>query len=183
MQEIIQGPGSPSSTRKEGRRVRGAGARRRQLTWLWAGRCGRPAEGQGHSARPHCSHSRRAPGPGRGRGGQLDRAPIAWSPHLCGVPSLTPTAHQLLSLRHSTRASAFLPFSQRAHWRFSRFGIDTPSIKHDSKLSSSWVPFSSSLRGRTGTTKSPVTHQSSSREHLLIIYCVEGKVFGTGAIG
>lgn len=92
---VTQGPGSPDPSRgAKGVRVE---RRRNQLTWLWAGRCGHLAGGRGHSAHPHCSHSRRAPGPGRGRCGWLERAPTASSPCLpCG--SALPSQHTSSSL-------------------------------------------------------------------------------------
>lgn len=120
MQGFTQGPGVPSCTSREGRGVRG-GAGGARLTWLWAGHCGHPAGGQGHSARPHCSHSRREPGPGRARGeGWLGGKPTAWSPR----PS--PPQHTSSSLyctRHGLRL--FCPF-QTPHCRFSCFCVDFP---------------------------------------------------------
>lgn len=109
VQEIIQGPGSSSSTSREERGVR-VGAGRNQLTWLWAGHCGHPAGGQGHSARPHCSHSRRAPGSRRAGGGQLDRECTAWIPALA-VDQSSPPHYTSFTLRHTRQGlQLFCPF-------------------------------------------------------------------------
>jgi hypothetical protein len=71
VQGMIQGPKSPRDTSKDG--VLMVLSREQQLTWPWAGHSGHPAQGWGRSAHPHCSRSRKAPGPGRSGCGRPNR--------------------------------------------------------------------------------------------------------------
>lgn len=114
----------PCCTSREGRGGR-AGAGGSRLTWLWAGHCGHPAGGQGHSARPHCSHSRREPGPGRVRARGLavgNRQPGVHVPQPHSTPAPLSTALDM-GLVFSA------PFRPRTAVRVACFCIGFPFFK------------------------------------------------------
>lgn len=143
------------------------GAGRSRLTWLWAGHCGHPAGGQGHSARPRCSRSRRAPGPGKAREGWLG------GPSAAGHPS--PPQYTILDMGFVF--SALLRHHPAVPHAFAE---TTPFFKIWLKLGFSRVPFSSQLSSSFGWYPPP---QQGDCSPCLQISCAGGKVLGSGGAG